>query len=143
MAVGSGQKAVGTAAGKHHLILINKMKNLFIPYELAIKAKEMGFNEECLATQVKNGTPVVQIHPVKNSTLESMLPSIICVPIYQQIVDWFREKHQIEIAYKLTGSNHRFCWVKNESKPIEFTKGDVGGYYGAFNKAIEESFKLI
>ncbi len=115
------------------------MKKLFVPFTLATLAIKKGFKrEDCLMIKIKDES----VYPISKSE-NFNYDEFIEAPMHQQIVDWFRENHQIDIAYKLTSSNHRFQWNKDGSQPIEFPKGDAGGYYSAFNKALEEAFKLI
>lgn len=70
------------------------MKQLFVPYNLAIKLKEKGFDERCFEwwyspTQMSNDLIFRQY---KSD------PDFCEAPIYQQVVDWFREKHNIHIC---------------------------------------------
>lgn len=120
------------------------MKNLFVPYKIAVLAKQYGFNEKCLTYYGFN-------KKLKKDNFgawflnKTMVTTQASAPIYQQIIDWFRIKHGIDIAYKLKSSYHRFEHTKaGDPKTIkEFDKADSGGYYGAFDKAIEEAFKLL
>jgi len=129
------------------------MKHLFIPYELAVIAKEKGFNEPCLAcydspTKISQNNADEGIdfnERVRNSTLVQC----ITAPLYQQIVDWFRDKHNLMIEIGLEDSNLFDYIIGNmitkkvikrnylESNNLHKT------YYEALEKAIEEAFKLI
>lgn len=74
------------------------MKHLFVSYELAKLAKEKGFNEPCIAHYLNR---LLQYkYCVENSN--TSLPKdghneFIAVPLYQQLVDWFREKYGIQV----------------------------------------------
>lgn len=46
------------------------MNHLFVPYELAVKLKEKGFNEPCLAIFTNEGFRMTN-EPLKNSDIES------------------------------------------------------------------------
>src|SRR6185437_7847661 len=80
------------------------MKNLFVPYELAVLAFEKGANEiECLACYNQNKELFISIagigkKVVSNFALNNDCSNHLAAPLYQQIVDWFREKHLIEIS---------------------------------------------
>ena len=54
----------------------------FVPYELAVKLKELGFDEPCF--KVVEGGPI-DIFPYEK----------LDVPLYQQAFRWFREKHDL------------------------------------------------
>lgn len=114
------------------------MKHLFIPYPLAVLAKEKGFKEKCIATYDVNKK--IELHDYSAIGI-----SILSAPLYQQIIDWFREKHDlcIEVGYrnaykKFTGSIHPIY-----PKTLAFVGEFCDEYYGSMNKTIEQAFKLI
>lgn len=130
------------------------MKHLFIPYELAVIAKEKGFNEPCLGFYKEDNENIVINSGNTNSSNESYAvlkqqTPIISAPLYQQIVDWFREKSKIELI--ILSNTH----VSEENNKWEYSiyslhskdrlKSELNfhSYYDALNKAIEEAFKLI
>ena len=89
------------------------MENLFISLKLALLAKAKGFNEDCFAYYETN--PVLLVINYNNLPLteeqsqrplmyqinnkNSKLPQwAVSAPVYCQIIDWFREKHNIDIT---------------------------------------------
>ncbi len=73
-----------------------EMEKLFVPFELAVKLKEKGFDEECLGVFHKGGNLKVTVQanfPIKNSEL---IDYVISAPLYDQVFAWFREKHNIK-----------------------------------------------
>lgn len=80
------------------------MNHLFVPYELALKLKEKGFNEQCLAAYVyvTNSNNNIGLRGCgaiwftvdgiyQNSLYED---EIICTaPLYQQVIDWLDSKN--------------------------------------------------
>jgi len=128
------------------------MKHLFIPYNLAALAKDKGFDEDCIGQY--NGTNIIlrlgdfdhgwcfeENLELLNNTMLSMSSRDISAPLYQQIIDWFREKHNYLI------------WVERDEPREYYYKIDIGrgthesgyhdDYYKALNDGIEEAFKLI
>lgn len=79
------------------------MNNLFVSYEIAKRLKEKGFDEYCIGRYGNNSKKIFTDKKFKNSDdLYSNIPNDWCndftaSPIYQQVVDWFREKHNIHI----------------------------------------------
>ncbi len=135
------------------------MKKLFVSYELAKLAREKGFNECCFAfyqIEQYEDAPVMVDDDIeyRNSGFRTCknneIPEhYVSAPLYQQLVDWFREKHNLLILVSNVNKPeigmygydiHRLpsgvitMWNKEQS---------VKTYYEALNKSIEESFKLI
>lgn len=63
------------------------MEKEFVPYELAVKLKELGFDEFCLKTMLD---------------FDITYESDVKMPLFQQAFRWFREKY--EIYYIIEGS---------------------------------------
>lgn len=113
------------------------MKNLFIPYPLAVLAKEKGFKEKCIATYDVNKK--IELHDYSIIGI-----SILSAPLYQQIIDWFREKHDIDVYVKLIGRikniNYYSAFVNNT---IPIGCNEKKNYYDALDKAIELTLLII
>ena len=68
------------------------MKEQFVPYEQALKLKELGFDEECF-TYFKNGIidlddeGILEIY--KNYDAHNDIDEYISSPLWQQAFDWF------------------------------------------------------
>ena len=113
----------------------------FVSYELALKLKEKRFDEPCLASYDEQQVLIIE----KRTALEinTLLREWVLAPLYQQVIDWFREKHFIWIH--IDGSQHlKIVYVISHSKDL-FKKHEQieYSYYEALDKAIEEALKLI
>jgi hypothetical protein len=64
------------------------MENLFLPYRLAIKMKEIGFNDACFRGYNSNGEITDYSVSFKNYNDEIFINA----PLYQQVFDWFRDR---------------------------------------------------
>jgi hypothetical protein len=91
------------------------MHKEFVPYELALDLKELGFNEQCFATyrthavgskkpfeydldyhtKVEMSSNVIPIN--SEYTEESKW---ISAPLYQQAFRWFREKYSLDVTFR-------------------------------------------
>ena len=115
------------------------MKHLFVPYELALKLKEKGFDERCFAFCDKED---VYFKGDVRCNLVTQIPALL----YQQVVDWFREKHNIVIeltyASNIQGESGFKYHLRKDSN-YNSKIGVVFPYYKALTKAIEEALKLI
>lgn len=131
------------------------MKHLFVPYELALKLKEKGFDEECFYRYNHNGSgspnPKWDGKLVNNRKWERFADYDDCIaaPLYQQVVDWFREKYsiEIEIASTMEGGYYYYIFTNTEDEErfedLEYTEKKKLTYYEALTKAIEEAFTLL
>lgn len=124
------------------------MKNLFVPYNIALLAKEKGFNQQCLGGfDAYKELRFDYIGLVKNSDFKMPPRNYVSAPLYQQIIDWFRKKHNLEVALRLSfppGYSINIQYV-DSSKTATTYPGTLilPEYYQALNRAIEEVFKLI
>lgn len=126
------------------------MSDLFVPYEIALIAKEKGFDELCFGVYYANTKDFpIELEIRDNNDLNSKFirarADRLCIaPMYQQLINWFREKHEIEIyAIKQVEENEYggivgWCGVEEYS-----TKSCAPTYNEALDKALIEAFKLI
>jgi hypothetical protein len=82
------------------------MENLqkeFVPYELSLKMKQLGFDEPCLKSYGNDG--------LLNQNDHSLYLS---APLYQQAFRWFREKYilkgHVEPVEYLDGTPDTYHW---------------------------------
>lgn len=119
------------------------MKHLFVPYKIAKQLKEKGFNEPCFLVYhdkklLKLVSHVASNFMISTTTNKELGVNTFTAPLYQQVIDWFREKHHIHIqndslSYTISG---------NSFKTIQ--SGIVyRSYYEALTKAIEAALNLI
>ena len=83
------------------------MKDQFVTYEIALAVKELGFNEECLACYTPHlGKGIFELISKGASNEKSGFNERFikagaingcAVPLWQQVIDWFREEHKIDI----------------------------------------------
>lgn len=138
------------------------MKHLFIPYGLAVIAKEKGFNEPCLAIHTKRygdiETPrTISQHEgtvVNGDRNEEFgkhieFPTITAI-MYQQIIDWLRDNHSIELGSPkniiFNGGKRHFrvsIYKIGEKKGLLRELSGFNEYYEALNEAIKQALKLI
>jgi hypothetical protein len=72
------------------------MENEFLPYELAVEMKSIGFDEPCLGYFASKDAKTIRlalwthIGYVNANRLDD---DLVTAPLYQQIFSWAREKH--------------------------------------------------
>lgn len=104
------------------------MKHLFIPYELALIAKEKGFNEDCLAAYSFNSKEIIGIGYYTDNRQ-------LLAPLYEQMIDWLEDKFDFF-----------FERLMNEDKGVYYIVWNGTAAYSelkTIDKAIEEAFSLI
>ena len=80
------------------------MKKEFVPYELAVKLKELGFDEPCLAFYLDNDkksfTKCMERADTNAWLKEHMkvYGDSTTAPLFQQAFRWFREKYGIYLT---------------------------------------------
>jgi|LakMenEpi03Aug12_release.lakeMendotaPanAssembly.Ray.scaffolds.fasta_scaffold00102_17 hypothetical protein len=61
------------------------MESLFVPYEIALALKELGFDEPCMGYRDGGGFLMIKEMP----------HCVISAPTYQQAFRWFRQKYDL------------------------------------------------
>jgi len=100
----------------------------FVTYELAVKLKELGFNDPCF-----------NLYDFRTKELMYKIPNIgevgtykcanhnktnhISAPLYQQAFRWFREKHGLD------GESCRYNLTHSEAKLLGINKTEVSHVY--------------
>ena len=108
------------------------MEKEFVPYDLALDLKELGFDEPCLAQYRKYdvGDATLDIGFSKNELISKFdnLSLFCSAPLYQQAFRWFREK------YKISGEISSDYYLEGKDNEWEYNIYQLGkeddGYVG-------------
>ena len=136
------------------------MKELFVPFDIALRAKELGFNEPCFTYYCTDGyfseTPKNSGDDIKypgdskfdehtndllNEDYEEIddesedIREVCSETLYQQLIDWLKIKHYFIIRLGLSGDNYEIIRYGNYEKLHEGVDN--------IDIAIRETFKLI
>ena len=76
------------------------MEKEFVPYELAVKLKELGFNEPCFV-YYRTSNENKPTYPNHGVTQNSLCSNGITAPTFSQAFRWFREKHNLHSSISL------------------------------------------
>ena len=90
------------------------MENLqkdFLPYELSLKMKQLGFDEPCLAKYITSDLVVKGCYKDSHILHALFEENEICeahilVPTFSQAFRWFREKHNLDSRFH-TYTHHK------------------------------------
>jgi len=93
------------------------------------------------------GNSITDNDGIQNSN-EFLFKNLYTAPLYQQVIDWFREKHNIEIHYPVRKQKDLGIFWGGGFKKFEHDFGasygsDYTSYYEALNGAIKTVLKLI
>jgi hypothetical protein len=114
------------------------MEKEFVPYELALKLKQLGFDEPCLALYLDNDkktfTKCMEGCDTNSWLKEHMkvYGSSTTAPLFQQAFRWFREKHQKNNILFSDGYQWTFDlrWADEDSldkyPSVQFPRREVG-----------------
>jgi hypothetical protein len=74
------------------------MTEQFVPYELALKLKEKDFDKPCMYPFDKYFyMDISYVEFIDWNEKYKNIDGFCSAPLWQQVIDWFREKHSIEI----------------------------------------------
>lgn len=122
----------------------------FVPYDIALKLKMLGFDEECFGffdddhELQLNTLSKLDAFSIDFDDVESNL-MYVQAPLYQQVIDWLRDVHGIHIIPDFgLGWGYEFipvgCVV---DLPVGFEDGHNWNYYDARLAAIDKALTLI
>jgi hypothetical protein len=78
------------------------MQNEFLPYDRALKLKQLGFDEPCISHYTAYGKFSNDYSAPRKYNSEFELGSYISAPTYSQAFRWFREKYGLQHDITLT-----------------------------------------
>lgn len=94
------------------------MKNQFLPQEIALELKELGFDEPCCTYY--DGAGYVMI--------KEMVYCVISAPTFAQVFRWFREKYDLDYEIPKAGRRgeyyafvRSFVYGNNGNNPSIYT----------------------
>lgn len=82
------------------------MQNEFVPYEIAVELKELGFNKPCLAHYNEFGELCYDVYMIEEPVALHKKDTL--APLYQQVIRWLWEAKKI------------WFWVKQDWFEGEF-----------------------
>ena len=123
-----------------------ELEKEFLSYDISLKLKELGFDKICLAVHYKG-----KLHLVKNFNINNVDLYVanefggILAPLWQQVINWFREEHNYNITYNILEKDgcgyYVFKGGEFQSKFKVLSKRF--DYYEAHEKAILKAIELI
>jgi hypothetical protein len=100
------------------------MEKEFIPYELVVKLKELGFDEPCLCSW--NFYTNELNFNAQPSTFSS--EDVIQLPTFSQAFRWFREKYKLSGLIEIGNQEYSFIIFDEEKDSRKITSSMNGTY---------------
>lgn len=121
------------------------MKKQFVPYDLALKLKELGFDEECLA-YYRNPKLFQLFNLEKYKGVNQILTKTdyVKAPLWQQAFDWFVENRNVHVSIEVICRNR-----KQQYRAVIRKIANFGAYiesrhtFGGFNTREEAKEKAL
>jgi hypothetical protein len=87
------------------------MEKEFVPYELALRMRNLGFNEPCFVWADIYTKENVYMYPTNENNM-NQYDETVSIPLFQQAFRWFRDKYNIfpEIVTDCT-TEPKFCYT--------------------------------
>lgn len=123
------------------------MKEQFVSFEIALRLKEFGFDEECLMWYSKDGVQLINT-PNNNTVkwLKSNELNTCSAPLYQQVFDWLRKEYNLHCEISLSGDeDNRYTYrVYQTTYPhITYLRGEEGTYKEMREDCIKYLLKIL
>jgi hypothetical protein len=116
------------------------MEKEFVSYEIALKLKDIGFDEPCFTyyhninSKIRTGI-VVSIHNAWTYAGTKKLETTLA-PLYQQVFKWIRKKYNIDISINTIYSKYNENTIKQYSGVIDNkTMYTNVGFYDNYEEA--------
>ncbi|MDO4728397.1 MAG: hypothetical protein Q4B43_05250 [Bacteroidota bacterium] len=101
------------------------LKDIFVPYEIAVKLKEIGFDEPCIAGYTNTGNNLLfESNELTRYVFEEHLvikdfnsgKRLVSAPTWEQVLKWFRDKNYSYNIYKASDLTYFSEVYKNDNQ---------------------------
>lgn len=89
------------------------MKEQFCTYEIALQLKELEFDERCFGCWEDNteyGIPFIVGYDLDTPEYYNLKENCVAAPLWQQVIDWFREKYRFHIQITPISYSNFLYW---------------------------------
>jgi hypothetical protein len=91
----------------------NNIESLFVPYQIALDMKSIGFDEPCFSYYLEDGTRIPASYSWEGTVYPSnadLLPEWCTAPTFSQAFKWFRKQYKMDSviirSFSMTNSYH-------------------------------------
>jgi hypothetical protein len=122
------------------------MTKEFVPYELAVKLKALGFDEKCFCNWEESWSPEPEdeIRMVLTTDQTWLRPGWVRAPTFSQAFRWFREKHKLFVSIEYsTRSQTDFVITINKIAVNDARDEDYKTYEVAELFALDKLIEIV
>jgi len=127
---------------------MKELEKLFVPYKIAKQLSKRGFNKpcfgyylECLERETNKTIFPLLCEGVRPMLQEKLPDNLTNAPLYQQVIDWFRE-HNIGIQWNIyNGYTGHINYIRG-SKWEHIETKEYQNFYNMLNASIQEALKF-
>lgn len=110
-----------------------EIQKQFVSFEIALKLKELGFDEPCLGWFIENDSYPDKKGDLRGTMLENpvknKLIGLLSAPLLQQVIDWLNSKHNIEVSvFQLSKTQSAYGITFLECYPERYNEDDMYEY---------------
>lgn len=116
------------------------MENIFVPLDIAKKARRNKFNKQCIAIYDKVELRRINQQNTICNAAYTDYDNTIAAPTYQQVIDWLREKHGYYFCQSYNEGNWEIWMEEMNDENVENEIFVSDEYIEAYNKAIKFAF---
>ena len=121
------------------------MKDQFVPYDIALKLKELGFNDECFGYYIEceKWIPAsYSMEGVEYPSNNDLILDWVTSPLYQQVFQFLRDN--FNFSGNIDCCDNLSTWnIKSSKLDKGIYSNKVQSYNDAQNECIQEIIKLI
>jgi len=132
------------------------MEDQFVNFDIALALKELGFDEPCMMCFIDEqykyqhdlhfssdmGSGALDRYTFKKNSDFSYSTS---APLWQQVIDWLRDKKNMLLFVKMDDNSKYFCEIQSVTGRSQFHSPHWSefDYFQARKRGIEEAIKLL
>jgi hypothetical protein len=119
----------------------------FVPYDLALKIKNLGFNEPCFVWADIYSKDNVYMYPTNENNM-NQYEETVSIPLFQQVFRWFREKYNLlGNIYIVNFGSDEYCYdiydLFEEKDIYDNFDGSSTSYMGTFENYEESEIACL
>ena len=115
------------------------MKEEFVPYELAVKLKQLGFDEPCFLYWWKNESGYI----LADIIYDEVRTLDFKAPLFQQAFRWFREEHGMAGIIEIGTQEYSFFVFDEKTDSRKVTSSMNGTYEEAELACLDKLIEIV